>query len=93
MKVAVIDSGVYFAHPDLAGVLDTTHDYDFVNKDSDASDDNGHGTHVTGLVAAIANNKTRCRESRGVWLRRHRAECRSYPSRFSTRTERAGTRT
>ena len=58
VKVAVIDSGVYFAHPDLAGVLDSAHDYDFVNRDSDATDDNGHGTHVAGLVAAIANNKT-----------------------------------
>ena len=57
VKVAVIDSGVYFAHPDLAGVLDSAQDYDYVNRDTDASDDNGHGTHVTGLVAAIANNK------------------------------------
>ncbi len=32
--------------------------YDFVNKDPDASDDNGHGTHVAGTVAALTNNDT-----------------------------------
>ena len=58
VKVAVIDSGVYFGHPDLAGVLDAGLDYDFVNDDSDASDDNGHGTHVTGIIAAVTNNGT-----------------------------------
>jgi subtilisin len=30
--------------------------YDFVNNDADPKDDNGHGTHVSGTVAAIDNN-------------------------------------
>ena len=47
--VAVIDSGVDYTHPDLAtGYLGG---YDFVNEDADPMDDNGHGTHVAGIVA------------------------------------------
>ena len=52
--VAVLDTGVQFNHPDLAGRLLTG--YDFVNDDSDASDDNGHGTWVSGIIAANPND-------------------------------------
>ena len=30
--------------------------YDFVNADANPSDDNGHGTHVAGIMAAMPNN-------------------------------------
>jgi subtilisin family serine protease len=53
--VAVVDSGVDFSHPDLAGKLLST-GYDFVNDDNDPSDDYGHGTVVAGIIAANANN-------------------------------------
>jgi subtilisin family serine protease len=52
--VAVVDSGVTRTHPDLQGRL--LQGYDFVQNDSDPTDQNGHGTHVTGIVAANANN-------------------------------------
>lgn len=52
--VAVLDTGVQFDHPDLAGRL--LPGYDFVNDDADASDDNGHGTWVSGIIAANAND-------------------------------------
>ena len=51
--VAVLDTGVQFDHPDLAGRLLTGHD--FVNNDTNASDDNGHGTWVSGIIAANPN--------------------------------------
>lgn len=55
--VAVIDTGVAVAHPDLAGArLRTDIDYDFINSDNNADDDNGHGTHVAGIVAASTDN-------------------------------------
>ncbi|MBA4371179.1 MAG: hypothetical protein C0418_06360, partial [Coriobacteriaceae bacterium] len=54
--VAVIDTGVDLAHPDLAGQIDTANDWDFVNSDATAQDDEGHGTHVAGTVAAATNN-------------------------------------
>ncbi|WNC14482.1 S8 family serine peptidase [Brevibacillus brevis] len=50
--VAVLDTGVDYRHPDLAGRVDTKRDYDYVNDDNDARDDEGHGTHVAGIIAA-----------------------------------------
>src|SRR3954464_2913374 len=38
------------------GVVDDVHGADFVNGDGDPSDDNGHGTHVAGIVAARGDN-------------------------------------
>lgn len=52
--VAVIDTGVDYTHPELAGRVSLG--YDFQNGDNDPMDDHGHGTHVSGIVAAAANN-------------------------------------
>ncbi|HEX5396373.1 MAG TPA: S8 family serine peptidase, partial [Candidatus Limnocylindria bacterium] len=52
--IAVLDTGVQFTHPDLVGRLAAG--YDFVNGDTDARDDNGHGTWVSGILVANANN-------------------------------------
>jgi subtilisin family serine protease len=56
IKVAIIDTGIDYTHPDLGGCLGTgckvAGGYDFVNNDNDAMDDHGHGTHVAGIVAA-----------------------------------------
>lgn len=43
---------------DRNGWIDDTYGYDFVNKDGSPQDDNGHGTHVAGIVAAVGNNAT-----------------------------------
>ena len=52
--VAVLDTGVDRGHPDLAGnVIDG---FDFVDRDRAPEDDNGHGTHVAGIIAAVADN-------------------------------------
>ncbi len=52
--IAVLDTGVDATHPDLGPAV--VGGFDFVNGDSDASDDHGHGTHVAGIIAATANN-------------------------------------
>jgi thermitase len=52
--VAILDSGVDFAHPDLAGRL--LPGFDFVNADADPSADHPHGVQVTGLFGANADN-------------------------------------
>src|SRR5579862_9651965 len=46
--VAVIDTGVC-QHPDREGRIVAFKD--FVNGNADAYDDNGHGSHVSGLIA------------------------------------------
>ena len=53
--IAVVDTGVDFGHPDLQGQL-RSDGYDFVNNDRDPADDHGHGTHVSGIAAAVTNN-------------------------------------
>lgn len=57
-KIAIIDTGVDYNHPDLVGKVDTGNDYDFVNNDNDAMDDQSHGTHVAGISAANTNNSS-----------------------------------
>ncbi len=52
--VAVLDTGVDLSQPDLQGAF--VPGYDFVNNDSDPSDDFGHGTAVAGIVAARSDN-------------------------------------
>jgi subtilisin len=54
IKVAVIDTGINYLHEDLQA--NYKGGYDFVNKDADPFDDNGHGTHCAGVIAAADND-------------------------------------
>uniref|UniRef100_A0AAU2AB27 S8 family serine peptidase n=1 Tax=Streptomyces sp. NBC_00093 TaxID=2975649 RepID=A0AAU2AB27_9ACTN len=49
VKVAVLDTGWAHAHPDLQGRVTT--ERNLINGSDNAEDDNGHGTHVAGIVA------------------------------------------
>jgi subtilisin family serine protease len=52
VRVAVIDTGLAPDHPDLDASLACDHCWrDFVNNRSRPYDDNGHGTHVAGIIA------------------------------------------
>lgn len=53
--VAVIDSGLDLTHPEFPAwrVLEG---WDYVRDDASPDDENGHGTHVTGLLAATTDN-------------------------------------
>jgi subtilisin family serine protease len=52
--VAVLDSGIDSDHPEFAGRI--VAGYDCVNEDNDPEDDHSHGTYVSGLLAANADN-------------------------------------
>lgn len=52
--VAVIDSGVNPNHPDLKENL--TSGWDFLDDTDSMTDLTGHGTHVSGIIGAVANN-------------------------------------
>ncbi|MDY0297793.1 MAG: S8 family serine peptidase [Acidobacteriota bacterium] len=53
--VAIVDTGVKRTLQDLAGTQFTA-GYDFVNNDTDPTDDEGHGSHVCGTIAQTTNN-------------------------------------
>jgi subtilisin family serine protease len=75
-KIAVLDTGVQYNHPDLApnvwhnpkeianngkdddhnGYVDDYYGYDAIAGKGSGIDDNGHGTHVAGIVAGRGNN-------------------------------------
>jgi thermitase len=52
--IAVVDSGADLDHPDLRAKILSGHD--FVDGDSTPEDGNGHGTHVSGIAAAVTGN-------------------------------------
>jgi len=57
VTIAVLDTGVQANHPDLQGKL--VPGYDAVTKPGSEgwpTDRDGHGTHVAGIAAAVANN-------------------------------------
>lgn len=56
--VAVLDTGIDYNHPDLGGGWGrrVVGGWDFVNNDADPMDDNGHGTHVAGIIGSSNAN-------------------------------------
>jgi len=53
VKVAVVDTGIDLSHPDLAANI--AGGYNAIDPAQSPQDDNGHGTHVAGIIAAAAN--------------------------------------
>ncbi len=67
--VAVVDTGIDLNNPDFAGKIWTNpvndaaqgypndlHGWNFVAGNNNLQDDNGHGSHVSGIIAAAGNN-------------------------------------
>ncbi|HEX8620102.1 MAG TPA: S8 family serine peptidase [Thermoanaerobaculia bacterium] len=54
INVAVIDTGIDYNHPELKAIY--AGGYNILRKTSDPKDDHGHGTHVSGTIAAADND-------------------------------------
>lgn len=55
VKVAIIDTGMDYTHPDLAAHY--AGGYNAVDTSAQPMDDHGHGTHVSGTIGAIKDGK------------------------------------
>lgn len=53
VKVGILDTGIDLSHPDLQGNIKGN--VNMINPLKSGKDDNGHGTHVAGIAAAIDN--------------------------------------
>lgn len=54
--IAILDTGIGF-HPDLTGTNSRLYEFrDFINHQTAFYDDNGHGTHITGIIAGNGSN-------------------------------------
>ncbi len=55
-KIVILDTGYNYLHPELSAASSYGGGWDFVNNDADSMDDNGHGSHVAGLITADGVN-------------------------------------
>ena len=56
VTVAVVDSGIDLTHEDLEGQVTSEHNFVAGRDASDVTDGTGHGTHVSGTIAALRDN-------------------------------------
>lgn len=65
--IAIVDTGVDYDHKDLekhmwnnpyTDQLKGAHGYDFVYRDADPKDENGHGTHCAGIITGKSEDNT-----------------------------------
>jgi thermitase len=80
VSLAIIDMGVSYTHPDLAGRFGAVKGYDILNNDADpinAGTSEWHATHCAGIAAATINN--------GAGIA-GMANCRLYSVRFTSAT-------
>jgi thermitase len=54
VEIAIVDTGVDLDHPDLKNRI--VKGYNVINESAEPDDDNGHGTHVAGIIASETNN-------------------------------------
>lgn len=55
---AVVDTGIAYDHVDLAPNMIPANGFDYLDRDSDPRDVDGHGSHVAGTIGAQGNNAT-----------------------------------
>ena len=62
VRIGIIDTGIDYNHEALGGGFGpgftVAGGYDFINNDPDPMDDNGHGTHVAGIISGNSSTIT-----------------------------------
>jgi subtilisin family serine protease len=66
VRVTVFAAASNAPHAELAQAF--AGGWDFVNGDDDPADDNGHGTHVSGTVAAADDRNLSITARKRLWL-------------------------
>ena len=64
IKVAVLDTGIrttheVFKNKNIADRLELTNSYNYINRNTDITDDSGHGTMVAGIIAESTSNNVK----------------------------------
>ena len=64
IKVAVLDTGIrttheVFKNKSIADRLEVTDSYNYINKNTDITDNSGHGTMVAGIIAEATSNNVK----------------------------------
>ena len=64
IKVAVLDTGIRTTHEGfknkkIADRLELTNSYNYINRNTDITDDSGHGTMVAGIIAESTSNNVK----------------------------------
>lgn len=57
VRIGVLDTGIDSKHPDLQNNIIVEDGYNFPDDNNDTDDQQGHGTHVAGTIAADSNNE------------------------------------
>jgi subtilisin family serine protease len=62
VNIAIIDTGVEYTHPELKARFGSKKGYDFVDRNKNPFDEEGHGTHVAGISCSanygVSQNST-----------------------------------
>ena len=58
IKISFLDTGVQINHNEISGNYSATGSYDYVNSDSNPSDDQGHGTMTASIAAGVKGDGT-----------------------------------
>jgi subtilisin family serine protease len=66
VAIAIVDTGIDYDHPDLAG--NYWKGESFVDYTNDPMDDNGHGTHCAGIAASVDNTDGVVGVAHGAYL-------------------------